>query len=177
MRLFRLPPIVKHMMTSANHFLFKRLHSLCFFSLLAFWLRSDCMVFIMSRRQVVDLVWVSVATFIALSLFGNAPDYVDALYRSDRSKDLHASVQRERCGRRMTKAQKNMFIDRPSSSPTTTASTMNENANRLWEAEYPKLYNEVACDCAVAFASDNGDCDLSANGGVYSCRNRVMPRN
>jgi len=133
------------------------------------------MLFIMSRRQVVDLVWVSVATFIALSLFGNAPDCVDALYRGDHSKDRHAPVQRERRDRRMTKAQKNMFMDRPSSSPTTTtAITMNENANRLWEAEYPKLYHEVACDCAVAFASDNGDCDLSAIAGDYSCRNRVM---
>ena len=133
------------------------------------------MLFIMSRRQVVDLVWASVATFIALSLFGNAPDCVDALYRGDHSKDRHAPVQRERRDRRMTKAQKNMFMDRPSSSPTTTtAITMNENANRLWEAEYPKLYHEVACDCAVAFASDNEDCDLSAIGGDYSCRNRVM---
>lgn len=110
----------------------------------------------MSRRQVVDLVWVSVATFIALSLFGNAPEFVDALYRGDRIKDLHAPVQLERRGRRMTKAQKSMFMDRPSSSPTTTAITMNENANQLWEAEYPKLYNEVACDCAVRLRRTTG---------------------
>ena len=54
--------------------------------------------------------------------------------------------------------------------PSPAAMATNANANQLWAAEYPTLYNAVACECAA------GGCDLSAIGedDDYSCRIRVL---
>ena len=53
--------------------------------------------------------------------------------------------------------------------PSPEAMATNANANQRWAAEYPTLYNEVACECAAG-------CDLSAIGedDDYSCRIRVL---
>ena len=53
--------------------------------------------------------------------------------------------------------------------PSPEAMATNANANQLWAAEYPTLYNAVACECAAG-------CDLSAIGedDDYSCRIRVL---